>query len=203
MGKPRIGIYAGTFDPIHSGHISFALQAIESAKLDGVCIVPERIPRNKVGVEHFGHRAAMIARAIIPHKDLSLLELPDKNFSVGKTLPHIHSVYPNAQIVLLMGSGVFVRVPDWPMHEQLLRYCDVVVSVRSKEELIAVTHTISRLSLPSHKITIVDSIQPEVSSSRMREALREGKRVAGLLPSVQRYARNEWLYISLPKTAKI
>src|SRR5689334_19827674 len=98
----RIGVYAGTFDPVHSGHLSFALQAQTEAKLDEVYFLPERMPRHKTGVEHYGHRVAMLKRAIEPHAALSLVELVDKRFTVNKTMPQLHRVFPDAKIALLM-----------------------------------------------------------------------------------------------------
>ena len=72
MSKVRIGIFAGTFDPVHAGHIAFALQAAEIAKLDEVVFIPERRPLSKSSTEHFGHRVAMIRQAIMPHSKLAL-----------------------------------------------------------------------------------------------------------------------------------
>ena len=60
----RIGIFAGTFDPVHKGHISFALQAIEAAGLDEVVFLPEPRPRHKQSVTDQSHRIAMINLAI-------------------------------------------------------------------------------------------------------------------------------------------
>jgi nicotinate-nucleotide adenylyltransferase len=73
MANNRIGIYSGTFDPVHSGHISFALQSLKAAKLDKVYFLPERRPRNKQQVEHFGHRVAMLKRAIKPYPEFNVL----------------------------------------------------------------------------------------------------------------------------------
>src|SRR5581483_3364510 len=85
----RIGIYSGVFDPVHAGHIGFALQAVERAGLDKVYFLPERRPYHKQGVEHFGHRVAMLKRATRPHPALSVLELEDISFTVERTLPKL------------------------------------------------------------------------------------------------------------------
>ena len=62
----RIGIYAGTFDPVHAGHVAFALQSLEAAKLDRVYFLPERRPRGKRQV-----------------KNIRAADTPDKN-KVGR-----------------------------------------------------------------------------------------------------------------------
>jgi cytidyltransferase-like protein len=74
--QSRIGIYSGTFDPVHAGHMAFALQAMQEAKLDRLYFLPERRPRYKQGVEHFAHRVAMLERAILKNQALSKKKLP-------------------------------------------------------------------------------------------------------------------------------
>lgn len=197
----RIGIYAGSFDPVHAGHVGFALQATQVAQLDEVYFLAERKPRTKPGAEHYGHRVAMLKRALEPHNSLGLIELVDKQLTVNRTLPQLTKAFSNAQIVLLMGSDVFSSLPDWSNVKQLTSKCHLMVSVRSQDELNIVTATIAQLRLPSSRITIMDSARPEVSSSRIRSALRQRNlQVQGLLPSVVRYAKHEWLYVQVPNT---
>ena len=106
MAEKRIGIFAGSFNPIHAGHITLALKAIDVASLDMVYLMPERLPRHKSKLEHFGHRSAMISRAIRPHSKLALLELPERRFDVAKTLTSLERRFVGDQLVLLMGSDV-------------------------------------------------------------------------------------------------
>lgn len=195
--KQRIGIYAGTFDPVHSGHISFALQALSVAKLDEVHFLPERTPRSKAGVEHYGHRVAMLRQAIKPYADLSLLELVDKQFTTTRTLQHLTQTFGKNRFVFLMGSDAFVRMSEWAKVSQITEYCDFIVSIRSANELQAVLAAIEYLHIPSKAITIVDSLRPEVSSTKLRHAIRYNVSVGGLLTSVARYAKREWLYASI------
>src|SRR3546814_8156923 len=85
----KIGIYSGSFDPVHSGHISFALHAKQAANLDEVYFLQECMPSNKPFVEHYGHRVAMLNRATKPYKDINIIELVAKNFTILKTLPRL------------------------------------------------------------------------------------------------------------------
>ncbi|MEI8338988.1 MAG: adenylyltransferase/cytidyltransferase family protein, partial [bacterium] len=85
--KNRIGIFSGSFDPVHEGHIEFALQAIKVAKLDYLYFLPDIEPRHKSDVTHVAHRLEMLNLAIKPHPSLRVLELPDKKFSIATTLP--------------------------------------------------------------------------------------------------------------------
>lgn len=198
VSKPRIGVYAGTFDPVHAGHLSFALQAQVEANLDEVCFLPERMPRYKPVAEHYGHRVAMLKRAIEPHRNLSLVEVVDKSLTFSRTIPQLKRVFGDVQLVLLMGSDAFLNLPDWPDQHNFLNGCEFVVSVRGMHDVPQMLHVIQRLGLPPKKVTVIDSLQPELSSSQIRRAISLNQTVRGLLPSVQRYAAKQWLYVQVP-----
>ncbi len=194
--KSRIGIYAGSFNPVHAGHIAFALQSIEAANLDMVYFMPERRPREKQAVEHFGHRMAMLNRATEPHTRLGVLDLVDVNFSVQRTLPQLQQQFADSDLVFLVGSDVVPGMPDWPHIEQLLQ-SELVVGVRAKDDLETTKTLITRWSPMPKTVTIFDSYAPSVSSRIIREALQKRQPTQGLLPSVQRYSDHHWLYVSV------
>ncbi|MGC1176777.1 MAG: adenylyltransferase/cytidyltransferase family protein [Candidatus Saccharimonadales bacterium] len=196
----RIGIYAGTFNPVHAGHITFALQAVEAAELDELYFLPERQPRSKKGVEHFGHRVAMLRRAAAPHPKFEILELEDVNFSVKQTLPRLRKRFPGDQLVFLFGSDAISHLLDWPLIDRLLAGNELVIGVReegSQEELKA---TISKWPVRPPVVTLFPSYAPAVSSGKIRSAMRRGRQTAGLLKSVERYSDQHWLYVSLSQT---
>jgi nicotinate-nucleotide adenylyltransferase len=195
--KPRIGIYAGTFNPVHAGHIAFALQAIEAANIDMVYFMPERRPRAKDEVEHFGHRMAMLRRASEPHSKLDLLDLVDVNFSVQRTLPQLQHEFIDSQLVFLVGSDVVPTMPDWPHVAQLFKQSELVVGVRADDDLESIKALISDWTKTPQAVTIFNSYAPSVSSRVIREALQKRQPTHGLLPSVQRYSNHHWLYVSV------
>lgn len=193
----RIGIYAGTFDPVHAGHIAFALQAIQVAKLDEVVFMPERQPRFKRSTEHFGHRVAMLNRAVTPHQKLAVLELTDRHFSVRRTLPQLRNLFDGAELVFLAGSDILSHLAHWPDVEQLLAGCELVIGVRGDEPLEWAKDQITMLPIQPRKYAVFRSHAPKVSSGRIRDALRRNAHVEGSLPSVRRYAAQNWLYVSV------
>lgn len=194
--KPRIGIYAGAFDPVHAGHVAFALQAMKAARLDEVVFMPERRPRHKPSVEHYGHRVAMLKSALQPHPDLAVLELVDRSFTVRRTLPRLRALFKGAELVFLMGSDAARSVADWPLAEQFITTSEFVVGVRSDHQHTAVEHAVGGWPVAPPSLMIFDSYAPEVSSSHIRQAIRTHQYTEGLLASVRRYARQEWLYVS-------
>jgi nicotinate-nucleotide adenylyltransferase len=198
--KPyRVGIYAGTFDPVHAGHIAFALQAAEQANLDEVIFLPERRPRFKDGPEHFGHRVAMLKRAVKPHAKLQVMEMVDKHFTVKRTLPQLRAVFGKAELVFLVGSDVAEFIPDWAGSDVLLGSSELVVGVRRGQSADNVTRDIGTWDTQPKNVHVIESYAAEVSSRSIREALRQHQTVHGLLESVLRYARTNWLYVSLRK----
>jgi nicotinate (nicotinamide) nucleotide adenylyltransferase len=176
--------------------VAFALQAMPAARLDQVVFMPERRPRYKPSVEHYAHRVAMLKAALEPHPDLSVMEVVDKHFTVRRTLNMLRQVFGDAEIVLLMGSDTALGIPDWPYAEQLLTNCELVVGVRSEHQHNEVERVVGGWQTVPLSLTIFDSFAPHVSSSRIRNAIRTNQYADGLLSSVQRYARQEWLYVS-------
>lgn len=201
VARKRIGIFPGTFDPVHAGHLTFALQAISEARLDAVYFLPERQPRSKPTVEHFGHRTAMLTRAIRPHKKLGILELPDSYFDVQRTLPKLQKEFADNYLFFLMGSDTVLKMnsQDWSDEDlvNLMGKIGLVIGLRAGHQQALITQTLRELPMPPRVIRILDVPAKNISSSTIREACRMNKSVDGLLASVKRYARHNWLYVSL------
>jgi len=193
----RIGIYAGTFDPVHVGHITFALQSIQAADLDAVYFVPERQPRVNMGVEHFGHRVAMLKKAVEPHPKLHVLELVDVNFTIERTLPALQQIYKDDQLVFMFGSDVAMHLSSWPNYKRLLEASELVVVLRYKDAKADLKATIEAWEAQPKAVTIFESFAPDVSSSAVRSALRQNRPGKGVLSSVERYSNRNWLYVSI------
>ena len=199
MKKPaRIGVYAGTFNPVHSGHVAFALQAIQASHLDEIYFLPERQPRGKHQVEHFGHRVGMLERALKPHPRLHVLELVDVNFSVKRTLPQLEQRFQDSHLVFLFGSDIVPGFVDWPYANRLLKEYELIIGIRSRDNRDDLRKIIEGWQAQPKSVTMFDSYAPDVSSGIVREALRTGKpKTPGVLSSVERYSDRHWLYVSL------
>jgi nicotinate-nucleotide adenylyltransferase len=192
----RIGIYAGTFDPVHTGHIAFALQAIQSGFVDHVYFMPERRPRHRGGVEHYAHRIAMARQATRPHPKLHVLESDDISFTVKRTLTRLHAHFPRTQLVLLVGSDVLPYVVDWPDSDYLLKTTELMINLRPGQSAETIHHAIAGWAIrPPYQL--IQAYAAHVSSHLIRRALRQREVVPGLLRSVSRYANHHWLYVSL------
>lgn len=190
----RIGVFSGTFDPVHKGHISFALQALEAAGLDKVIFVPEPKPRHKHDVTHQSHRIAMIKLAIKAYPKLGLLELPDKQFTVGTSLPRLIQKYPDAQLLMLIGTDVLGHISVWPNTRQLLKKVGLVVAVRGQKDERQAFQLLAQLPVEPPESHILVSNFKQVASRDIRDALKAGEVPEGMLASVTRYSKEFWLY---------
>ena len=200
LPKPSIGIYIGAFDPVHSGHLSFALQVSQQLQLDSVYFLPERHPVDRPDITHHTHRVAMLRRAIKPYEQLGVVEVVDRRFSFTKTLPTMRHQFRGADILLILDVAHFLslieNLPN-PLTKHQLPPC--IVSVRNSAEADHVSEVMQQYALTSEDITIMQSTRPEVSARHVRGAIALGVWAKGVLPSVRRYAREAWLYVRMPR----
>lgn len=197
MQKKRIGIYAGTFDPVHSGHVAFALQSLQVNNLDIVYFLPERRPRNKQHVEHFGHRVAMLSRAIAPHPQFAVMELVDVNFSIQRTLPYLQQRFLGDELVFLFGSDIIPSLIEWPHAGKLLENGELIIGLRHNDKREDIHRVVEAWPFKPKAVTLFESYAPDVSSGKVRKALRSQQAAPGVLKSVERYSNQHWLYVSL------
>lgn len=190
----RVGILSGTFDPVHKGHISFALQALEAARLDKVVFVPEPCPRHKQDVTHLGHRIAMLEIAIKAYPKLGVLELPDKQFTPYKSLPRIIQTYPDAELLMLIGTDVLAHISVWPNVRMLLKKVGIVVAVKGGKDERQAFQLLSQLPVKPPESHVLVSNYPKTASREIRAAIHAGKTPEGMLDTVARYAKENWIY---------
>jgi len=198
--KPRkIGIYSGTFDPVHKGHIAFALEAAKAASLDFIYFLPDVVPYNKQGVTHYGHRVAMLKLALIPYQSLRVLELADKHFTIARTLPKLQRLFAHDELHLLLGSDVLDGLRDghWPHSERLLSTVRLIAGVRSGNELMRAKQILA--TIQPHGLAI-ETDRPAASSRAIRLAIQDGQYHQESLDSLRAYIAKNWLYASVPET---
>lgn len=197
---PRIGIYAGTFDPIHKGHIAFALQSLQDARLDHVVFIPEQKPRGKDGATHIGHRVAMLERALRPYPRLSIRELPDKHFSIPRSVTRLSNMYPSAQLFRLIGSDVVETMPYWPNLEVMFQKMGLVIGLRDDADPALIAEQLADLPARPHEVHVVATQHPIVSSTIVRLSLSRHRSHLALPRLIEQYVRENWLYVGAPET---
>lgn len=137
----KIGIYGGTFDPPHLGHMEAARAAMEQLGLDRLLIVPDREPPHK-GLEEGAASpeqrlamAALMADGLGPRAEASDLELRREGKSyTADTVEALHEAYPDDELWLLMGTDMFLTVQNWYQPERIFAYAGVAAFARSRED---------------------------------------------------------------------
>lgn len=160
----KIGIFPGTFDPIHQGHIGFALAAIRECGLDEVVFLPEHSPRRKTGVSPLKQRVSDIKKQIGQYPNLRVAKLASKQFTVAETLPELRRLH-NGQPVLLIGSDVAAHLHLWTGVDELLGEMGLIVGLRGDHTPDEIERLISKLGA---EYTIIETIHKNVSSSQIR-----------------------------------
>lgn len=168
----KIGIYPGTFDPVHIGHLAFAQATLKKCNLEQVIFLPEMMPRGKVGVTSIEQRAEQIEIATQQYSKLGVKILASPQFTVAETLPEIESFYPNVKLMLLIGSDVALFLHTWENIHTLVTVCDIAIGMRSTETEKEIITVLKKLSLKLDidiPFTIIHTDHASAASSVLRE----------------------------------
>lgn len=186
--KKKIGLYFGTFNPIHIGHLAIANHMVEFTPLDEVWLVvtPHNPLKKKRTLLEDHHRYEMVYQATEGYDKLkpSKIEftLPQPNYTVN-TLAHLEEKYPDYAFALIMGEDNLNTLHKWRNYDVILERFEIFVYPR-------MTPTQLKEEFQHHpKITKVDAPIMEISSTFIRKSIKAGKRITPLLPS------KVWKYI--------
>ena len=166
----KIGIYPGTFDPIHVGHIEFAKKAIEVCDLEKVAFLPEPDPRAKQSVSSLASRIELIDESIGSYKDLSILQLTSTQFSTDNSLSEIQSHFADHQLALLIGSDVALGLDKWQNVELLLASCNLIIGMRNSDNKNSIKRLVETLT--TKQPIFIETDYPAVSSSQYKDSCR-------------------------------
>ena len=197
----RIGIYGGTFNPPHIGHILAASQAIETLNLDRLLLIPDRIAPHK---ELPGNSATpeqrlemlRIAAAGIPKMEVSSLELDREGPSYTfETVSQLRLRHPQAELFLLMGADMFLSFENWRRAEQIARYVTITVAYRGdKGEREEIEAQKQRLLERDYRVTLLENPVHSISSTQLRRLLAFRCAGAFLPEGVGAYIQENGLY---------
>jgi len=203
----KIGVFGGTFNPPHLGHLAAARAAIDALELDKLLIVPAAIPPHKQlpeGTPVPGHRMAMAEKLadalLLPGvAEASGLELHRVGTSyTSDTLVQLHEQYTDAELWLLMGTDMFLTLHLWHDPGTILKLAGVCAFGRTEQDGEAVfspQRALLEQTFPGAKIRTIDLPGlVEVSSTRLRELLAQGKGAEYLHPAVYGYILMNGLY---------
>ncbi len=202
----KIGIYGGTFNPPHLGHLAAAQTAVDTLKLDKLLLIPAAFPPHKALPENTPapeHRAAMaekLADVISPPgvAETSSLELErDGKSYTADTLEIVQTQYPGAELWLLMGADMFLTLHTWYQPEKICKLAHICAFGRTEqdtEEVFAPQRVYLAKTYSANIATITLPGLVDISSTRLRELLAKGEGRTYLLPAVYGHILMNGLY---------
>ena len=188
----KIGLFFGTFNPIHVGHLVIANYMAEFTDLDKVWFVvsPHNPLKKKETLLADNHRLALVREAIGDNKKLKAsnieFSLPQPSYTIN-TLVHLNEKYPKDKFVLIMGCDNIQTFHKWKNHEEILKHHEIYVYPRKGAD---------GGDLKNHpKVKMTDAPLMEISSSFIRKAIKEKKDVRYMMPeSVYDYVKEMNFY---------
>ncbi len=197
----RIGIYGGSFSPPHNGHLSAARLLLEQAGVDRLLVLPAGVPPHKTldSDESPDHRLAMtrLAFADLPRTEVSDWEMtrPGKSYTV-LTLEHFSA--PDRQLVLLVGTDMFLTLDRWFRAEEIFAMAEIVC-VRRELDAARAEEIEEKISLYREhfgaKIRLMDERVVVLSSTELRGIASAGGDLSSYLPeNVAAYIEKNNLY---------
>lgn len=179
----RIGLFGGTFDPVHKGHVSIAKSFLNSDMLDELWVLLTPYPPHKQDHSKAGYstRLRMVKEAFSEINNLKIStienELPKPSYSV-QTIRHLKREYPDITFYFCMGEDSLSTFNSWKYYTEILEECELLVARRPgvthndvEDQILQRTHFVSHSPL-------------EISSSQIKDLIKEGKSIDGLVPSV-------------------
>ncbi|MCS4237072.1 nicotinate-nucleotide adenylyltransferase [Myroides gitamensis] len=186
----KIGLYFGTFNPVHIGHIVIANHLVQYTDLDEVWMVvtPHNPLKKKKGLLEDFHRLHMVnlATADYDHIRPSDIEftLPQPNYTTN-TMAYLHERFPKHEFALIMGEDNLDSLPKWKNYEVLLEQYKIYVYPRLDSDRVEE----SPLMQHPHIVRVENAPVMEISATFIRTAIKEGKNVQPLVD------KEVWKYI--------
>lgn len=180
MKKIRTGLYGGSFNPIHNGHIAIARQMIEKAGLDEVwfMVSPQNPLKERNTLLDDAKRLEMARKAL---EEQPRLKACDYEFALPRpsytwhTLQSLWRDYPDREFVLMIGADNWAHFGRWYHADDIMRTCNILIYPRRG-------YNVDALSLPA-RAQLVDTGLYDVSSTEIRQLIKEGRDISRLVPA--------------------
>ena len=178
----RIGIFGGSFNPIHVGHISLARQLRRIAGLDEVWLmVSPQNPLKQGSTDLLDDQLRYQMARLALHGEEGIvacnyeLHLPKPSYT-WNTLQHLHQDFPQHTFLLLIGGDNWTLFPRWYKAQEIRDGHDIIVYPRRGSQ-------IDRTALPP-RVTIANTELLDISSTDIRQGIKQGSNISRMVPSV-------------------
>ena len=197
----KVGIMGGTFDPIHYGHLILAQNALDTFSLDEILFVPSGTPwlKESTKVLSKNKRVSMTGMAIEDNPDfaLSTIEIDREGNSYSyETVEELKRMQPKTDFYFIMGADSLLEIERWKHPDRLMAECTLLVAVRDDCDREGLEKQIIYLTDKYQAdIRILPANRIDISSTKIRRMIREGKSVRYMLPDqIIRFIQKNHLY---------
>lgn len=187
----KIGIFGGTFDPIHHGHIIIANAVMEKAGLDNLLFDLAEVPYHKKTIpESVGHRVAMLSGAIQaerPRLGWSSHEpsADGKCYTIDR-IRHLKEFYPDDQLFLIIGADSLLTLNTWKCSTEIIDTCEVLTALRSDDHDLTLRRLYDVPFFEEHLAKLEKGLiitpRIDISSSDIRDRVKNNKHFSHLVP---------------------
>ena len=192
--REKIGLFGGSFDPIHTGHLILAQGALNVAGLERVLFIPTAAPPHKKPREltDFETRVRMVELGIAGNErfELSLIEAArDVSYTYQSVRSFVEKGYGRDEIHLLIGSDSLEEIGEWRSPREIFAHATILVMARPGHERLSAL-------APEAALIRMTAGSNSISSSEIRRLVREGKSIRYLVPDrVERFIAEHSLYV--------
>ncbi|MEI6055042.1 MAG: nicotinate (nicotinamide) nucleotide adenylyltransferase [Lentisphaerota bacterium] len=199
----RIGLFGGTFDPIHIGHLNLAKSLIDKNYLDRIIFIPAAKPPHKPGkpITEFSQRCKMVELAVKDISYFSVSNLEEKRLPLPSytydTVKEFKKIYPEDTLFLIIGEDSLLQIHTWHRIKELISCCEIITYPRPNENssLEKLEAFWSKEDAEKLFASLVNLKLYEVSSTQIRESLKSGYNENKVLTSeVLDYIKENNLY---------
>ena len=197
----RVGIYGGTFAPIHNGHVESAKAFMKQMKLDYLYVIPTYLPPHKEidFIDNPEHRLAMCDLACAGVDGIIVSDMEIRRGGRSYTYDTLSELMgEDKKLFLLCGTDMVLSFDTWFRYEDILKMCYPVYVRRESDKIIEnriiekITEYYNKYGVMFRRI-VTDPI--DLSSTAVRRAIREGRDISGMVsPLVARYIKENRLY---------
>ena len=175
----EVGLYFGSFNPIHHGHLIIASHILYNSDLDQLWFIvsPQNPLKQSAGLLNEYHRLYLVQLSVEEEKNMRAIDiefkLPKPSYTID-TLTYLGEKYPDHSFSVIMGSDSFQNISRWKNYEQILRNYRIYIYPRSGSSEIE--------KYPNTRITVVKAPILEISATQIRNNIKEGKPIRFLVP---------------------
>ncbi len=196
-----IGVFGGTFNPIHNGHIKLACSIMERLQLSCVILVPSRIPPHKSLSSNVlpMHRMEMCRLACEQYDKLYVSDIEIGQNSVSYTyltLERLCDQFPSTPIYFIVGADMFLSLRTWKNYKRIFELASICTVPREKHGIVELKNFAKFLNSEGAVTFVEDVVCPNISSTVIRKMIVNGEDISKYVPrSVNEYILKKHLYM--------